>query len=354
MGQTNYLKLFSAVAFVAFAAVSCWATVESLHVWQPSIPPIGLWIFTIGTYVIASLGTKWLVEGMRVNQVYVDHTKLRIFGGLLLILLFWIIYSLPTNTHTFYYHEQIKSTIKDDLDNTEKLLKSLNNDELANEQLQQGWDSFRASIKNLEAELTAEVNHTERPGVGEHVENILLRIEQKLNEVKASENDEDVHLLRMKPTANSTSAWNEVVKKYQSQIEIIMEGKFKIYQDKYIGINDKQTKKSFTDHLNNITKLKGAIYNMTTIDNDVILAANNEIENARKLIKQYSDKIKTADRNQASQVTNTAKLLDTYGVWNDFFKGNHQTLSFLTWIMIAFLLDLSSFIFFDIAFCKRN
>lgn len=38
MDRINYFKLLCVVAFVAFAAVSCWATTESLHMLLPSWP----------------------------------------------------------------------------------------------------------------------------------------------------------------------------------------------------------------------------------------------------------------------------------------------------------------------------
>lgn len=62
MNQTNYLKLFSILAFVAFAAVSCWATAESLHLLLSDFPIVMCWIVTVDFFVIASIGTKLLTR----------------------------------------------------------------------------------------------------------------------------------------------------------------------------------------------------------------------------------------------------------------------------------------------------
>jgi len=60
MEQKNYLKVFCAAAFIAFAAVSCWATVESLHLLlsakDSNIPVIFVWIITVGFFFFFSFG----------------------------------------------------------------------------------------------------------------------------------------------------------------------------------------------------------------------------------------------------------------------------------------------------------
>ena len=62
MEQNNLWKFFSLFAFLAFAAVSCWATTESLHLLLPNWPLVLCWIVTIGFFIIASLGTKMIVD----------------------------------------------------------------------------------------------------------------------------------------------------------------------------------------------------------------------------------------------------------------------------------------------------
>ena len=71
MGQNNYVKIFSICAFVAFATVSCWATAESLHLLLPALPLALSWIITIGFFVIASLGSKMIVDSLNQN-IYLE------------------------------------------------------------------------------------------------------------------------------------------------------------------------------------------------------------------------------------------------------------------------------------------
>ena len=88
----NYMKLLSLLAFVAFAAVSCWATAESLHLLLPSWPVVLCWIVTIGFFVIASLGSKMIVDSMNPN-IYQERRGLTLMGGLFLLLVFWLVCS---------------------------------------------------------------------------------------------------------------------------------------------------------------------------------------------------------------------------------------------------------------------
>ena len=84
MNQTNYLKLFSVLAFLAFAAVSCWATAESLQLLLPSWPIFACWIVTIGFFIIASLGTKMIVDSLNQN-IYFILQYICLDGSLILI-----------------------------------------------------------------------------------------------------------------------------------------------------------------------------------------------------------------------------------------------------------------------------
>ena len=52
--------------------------------------------------------------------------------------------------------------------------------------------------------------------------------------------------------------------------------------------------------------------------------------------------------------TKVKRLLSVYDVWIDFMSGKMGGLSFIFWILISILVDVAAFIFFDIAFKKRN
>ena len=106
MEQKNYLKILWVAAFAAFAAVSCWATAESLHLLLSTWPLAMCWVVTIGFFIIASIGTKMIVDSLNQN-IYMEKRGMRLIGGLIIVLIFWLVCSMPTNTHTFFYRTLI-------------------------------------------------------------------------------------------------------------------------------------------------------------------------------------------------------------------------------------------------------
>ena len=126
MGKTNYLKLGSALAFLALAAVSCWATQESLHLLLPSWPQALCWVVTVAFFFIASWGTKLIVDSFNANA-YVEKRGLRLLAGIGIMLVFWLIFSMPTNTHTFFYRNAISGVASSDITATKGYLDQLKN-----------------------------------------------------------------------------------------------------------------------------------------------------------------------------------------------------------------------------------
>lgn len=47
-------------------------------------------------------------------------------------------------------------------------------------------------------------------------------------------------------------------------------------------------------------------------------------------------------------------MLSVIDVWKDYFAGKFKGRGFLFWIVISILIDVAAFIFFDIAFKKRE
>lgn len=117
MNQTNYLKLFSIVAFLALASVSCWATAESLHLLLSSWPTIMCWIVTVCFFVIASLGTKMIVDSLN-QKIYMEKRGMNLVLGIIILVVFWLVCSLPTNTHTFFYRTVINDRVTTDISTT--------------------------------------------------------------------------------------------------------------------------------------------------------------------------------------------------------------------------------------------
>ena len=126
MEQKNYLKILWVAAFAAFAAVSCWATAESLHLLLSTWPLAMCWVVTIGFFIIASIGTKMIVDSLNQN-IYMEKRGMRLIGGLIIVLIFWLVCSMPTNTHTFFYRTLINDMVTTDISTTRGYLGQIKN-----------------------------------------------------------------------------------------------------------------------------------------------------------------------------------------------------------------------------------
>ena len=110
-------KILWFVAFLIVAALSCWATASSFMMIIP-LPWYVIWAMTIVFFVFASFSFKMIMDALH-NDGSVENPKLKLWGGIALLLLTWVIISLPTNAHTFFYKLQIGNVVTEDIKTTE-------------------------------------------------------------------------------------------------------------------------------------------------------------------------------------------------------------------------------------------
>lgn len=350
MEQKNYFKLFCAIAFVAFAAVSCWATVESLHLLlsakDKGIPVIFVWIVTVGFYFIASLGSKMIVDSLNSN-VYTENPGLKLCGGIFIMIIFWLLMSMPTNTHTFFYKDNIKEVAIRDLVKTDDYLRMLETDEFAIATIEHDWAVYENEVWGVYEEIRNEVANPSRPGMAEYVENLMLKLDGKL-EVKVG---------RVKPRTNNVKGWNEVLEIYRRSIETILEKKKQEYISRFIVITP-ETKKKIKTFRKNISKVLKDIHNMKEINDEVMVNASTALTDSYSLINEYSNHVEFKDDDKqvyaGNKQSKTERMLDVWAIWMDFFKGKIAQGKFVFWMIISILIDVAGFIFFDIAFKKEN
>ena len=174
MEQKNYLKLIWMVAFIAFAAVSCWATAESLHLLLSSWPLAMCWVVTVGFFIIASLGTKMIVDSLNQN-IYLEKRGLRLVGGIVIVLIFWLICSMPTNTHTFFYRTVINDKVNTDISTTRGYLSQIKNNTNNKTQATVKVNELKNNVDVLLGELEAEIKNEVNPGFGPKSKEILRK-----------------------------------------------------------------------------------------------------------------------------------------------------------------------------------
>ncbi len=367
MNNNNFLKIFSIIAFVAFMLVSCWATVESLHmslVW----PKPFFWVVAIGLFVISSLGTKLIVDSFN-QRIRVDNRGWHLVGGIVLLLIFWVMFSLPTNTHTFFYNAKIRTVVQGDIKRTEYYLQQLSNNSKVEDAIKAAqtnyeekvWDAFRAFKEEIEnsintgygpvaKERLADLNAVlggeplkllsgnfssaikRQQLIAQYQSMVNEKVEQKKKEIARSMTPQDVVTFK-------TDA-DKALKKLKKADEVIAD-----YKSKNKMIPSKILREQIEPIINNGYK---------------VISANRDYVDFLKDAKgQYVDRdVYTEKRAANGEViepeTKTLRMFNVLSVWQDFFKGKYKGMGFFYWILIAVLVDLAGFIFFDIAFRRTE
>ena len=354
MEQRNYLKLVWILAFGVFAAISCWATAESLHLLLPTWPVIMCWIVTVGFFIIASLGTKMIVDSLNSN-IYMEKRGLHLIGGVTLFLLFWLVCSMPTNTHTFFYRTVINDRVTVDISTTRGYLGQIknntNNKNQADIKVSEFWNDVNVLLGELEAEIKNEAN----PGFGCKSKEILRKFANLLGVDK-------VEPLTAK--SYSKQDRDKLCDAYRTKIYILAKTKETNIMNNILSPNADNLKEVETID-NNLALVKKYIADGSidlnqpediTGDNGVC----DKLNEAYSVIKKNKDFVNFASPTDEQKytaekpLTEVKKLVSVFDVWEEFIKGDYAGHRFAFWIVISILVDVAAFIFFDLAFKKSE
>lgn len=354
MQQVNYSRILSWLAFLALAAFSCKWTAESLYLWQPTLGLWGGWVLAILSFVVSSLCFSKLLSSLDQNQDFYGKLGGR-FGafiiGILGLCFFWLCISLPTNTHTLIYNSEVKTVLTNDLTRTNKYLSSITNSNSAVAQINAKYDDFSTSIAVLLSKLSDEYTHPERPGLATRCEAIINQIEAKFGTILTS--GEDSRIIRADRHSNKSMSY--VIEQVKRKLAIIDKNR----ENEIARVmNSIQPDVIEAAQLNIVTVIND-INDMRGIDFDILENAEKALEdgygliaNNAKYITFDSDEDKaryTADK----PVTEYSNLKNVWEVVvNGISSGKYKGLYY--WILIALLVDIAGFIFFNIAVSKKN
>lgn len=351
MEQKNYLKLIWTVAFIAFAAVSCWATSESLHLLLSSWPLAMCWIVTIGFFIIASLGTKMIVDSLNQN-IYLEKRGLHLVGGIVIVLIFWLICSMPTNTHTFFYRTVINDKVNTDISITRGYLNQIKNNTNNKTQATKKVDELKNNMDILLGELEAEIKNEENPGFGRKSKEILRKFATLFGVDK-------VEPLSYKGTSKQDR--EKLCDAYRTKIYILAENRAANIMAHILSPNSDNIKEVKRDE-ENLAIVKKSIEDETINLNDAedIKDVCDKLNTAYNTVKKNSDFVnfspETDEMNYTADnpVTKVKRMISVFDVWEDFIAGEYAGHGFMFWIIISILVDIAAFIFFDLAFKKRE
>ncbi|MBQ3605192.1 MAG: hypothetical protein II990_02945 [Muribaculaceae bacterium] len=358
MDTNEQLKRWGCVIlYLALAGASCYWTEQSLALSLPKFrPEILIWILAIAFFIIASYGTKLIVDALN-QDVYIDHRRRTFWIGITLTTIFWLLLSMPTNTHTLFYNSNIESTVQDDISTTTKYLTQIKNKEIVDStydktatELNQLWIAVMeefggrgTSMKNGNGDLTRQ-----------RIEELNFRIEKELPDPtkrviynSAAKNSKDERLL------------DDYERQYKDLLgEVKLSPRYRASQEASEKANDYIKK---LDVLNDTIAI---LAQAGEIPERVINQVNQVVKNGYNLIKENYNYVNfnvdtkngiddKAIYIQENPQTKIERQRSVYNTWIDFIQGKYP-LSFLYAIFVALLVDVAAFMFFDFAFKKRQ
>lgn len=339
------------LAFLAFAAVSCWATAESLHLLLPSFPLVMCWIVTIGFFFIASWGTKMIVDSLN-QQIYMEKRGLNLIGGIFILIVFWLICSMPTNTHTFFYRNAINDKVTDDISLTKSYLAQIKDNTVTDDKIKLKCVELQNKVDTKLGELKAEIMNDANPGFGPKAKAILREFAEILGVAK-------IEPLSFKGT--SIQDRQKLYDAYRTKMYILLESKTANIIKEMTPSNQDYRVLAERDFKNlELTEqyIKDGTLNLN--DAEDIQSVCDNLNQGYGTIRNYSQFVNFKNENDEidytapNSVTKVKRMISVFDVWKDFLAGEYAGRGFIFWVIISILVDIAAFIFFDIAFKKRE
>ena len=351
MEENGFLKVLFLVAFLAFAGVSCWATAESLHMLLDTWPVIFCWIVTIGFFIIASLGSMMVVNSLNQN-IYVENRTVKFVSGFLIVLVFWLVCSMPTNTHTFFYRSVASGVAKDDIQTTTGLLDQLIHDTDRETKIKEKQTELDNKVKSALTNLEAEIRNEANPGFGPESKKILQQFAGLLDVPR-------VDPISYKSTSDQQR--QSLINMYREKIFALEQTKKEAIRNEMTAANKGEYQKKARTAKKNIDLIEIQMNEDHKRLNDVRFAhdLDNRLIKGYSVIKTYSNFVSfqnEADKERytvENPVTKVKGLMSVFGVWKGVLSGTYKGHGFIFWILISILVDIAAFIFFNIAFKKE-
>lgn len=352
MNDNKFLKIFSIIAFMAFAAVSCWATAESLHLLLSSWPVAMCWVVSIGFFFIASWGTKMIVDSLN-QKIYMEKRGMRLLGGFIILLIFWLACSMPTNTHTFFYRSVINDKVTNDISTTNGYLSQIKDNVVTEDRIKQKCEELSGAVEQKLDELKAEIENPLNPGIGPKATQILKDFAKLLGVA-------EIETLSHKNNL-SIQDRQRLYDAYRKKIYILRDNRIKHIKQLMTPSNNNHqvdAEKSYKELRLAEDYIKNGSIDLN--DAEHIKTVCDKLNKGYATIRTYNQFVIFQDETDetaytaANAVTKVKRMISVFDVWEDFLKGEYAGHGFFFWVLISILVDVAAFIFFDIAFKKRE
>lgn len=355
MRSLNYTKLISIIAFVSLAGFSCFWTAESLYIWFPNLTLFGSWLVAVVFYIVASICFTLLLKSLDRQVSFYGRLGGR-NGAMLLgffgLLIFWLCVSLPTNTHTLLYRGSIKNVLENDLARTQGYLDELKHNNTAIEKVNLKYSIKEKKVNSIIDRMRYEVVRPSAEGIGPRFNSLVIELNAALSE------DTGIKVnIQEQPTQNTESGWVKVIEYYQSQAYSQLQLYRKACDEDIKKIQAAMDSKKLEDYMTDTEKALKNVKNMNGINDRVIDDAVKVLNTDYGYIKAHSQYITFKDKDKELYtrpvpVAEAQVMRSVPEVWKDYFTERKYSFDngFIWWVLIALLVDISAFVFFNIAF----
>lgn len=347
--NSNKMKLLYWAGFLLCGGVSCWLTGQSLALlWQCNV--ILALLVAIAFFVIASFGTKLVVDSFSRDA---NHPLLQLLGGTILVIIFWLICSMPTNTHTFFVSQQGEELVTQDINTTKKYLTNLKNyGGTEQSEYEHYVDNIKFVAERFKNDLKLELVNKSRPGNGEATKKIIQSYRAYGFNITP-------------PSAIHRDDPETVYKGFANGIDIEVNRLINAKRNEAVDhMNDEaidQMRKDADKHIKALNKISDGIKNhaINITDLEDLQRINNELNDSYTLIKNNADRARLAQADRPKYTaqnihTDTKRLTSVSEMVADWWDGKYDGFGLGWWILFSILIDIAAFIFFYLATKKTN
>lgn len=358
MGNLQFKKLFYWFAFLVLGFFSCYWTSDSLYIWQPALGWIGSWLLAILFYVMASLSFSLVLNAFNRNIDFYGKFLGRgasLFLGLIGLILFWLVCSMPTNTHTLLYNAEARNTVSKDLSETQNYLAAFENKNSAIEAINAKYENKEREINLIFVKMMAEMDDPSNTGIGIRFRTLVAELNTALSSINPNTRQGRSIQEAKNPGSNRTQ-WLATYYQYKSQVDDILRMYRRACDNEIAGVRKQMDSPELRKLIINCDSAKRDIDKMTSVSNNIIEQSVKDLTAAYAYIGANSsmivfqsreDSMRYCDENAHPKI----KALQVVPqVWKDFLTTDrYNGHGFAWWILISILVDIAGFIFFFLA-----
>ena len=291
----------------------------------------------------------WRLYDSLNQNIYLEKRGTRLIIGVLITISFWLVCSLPTNTHTFFYRSVANGIAQNDIVSTKGYLNQLVNDTKIETQINIKQTELDNNVKSKLTELETEIMNDANPGFGQHADAILRQFADMLNVAKI-----DPISYRSK----SEQQRKLLVDQYRDKIYKLAETRKDEIRAAMTATNKDQYQKAAATAVKNLDLFANTMGEDPSAINEVEKAhdLDNRLLSGYSTIKTYKNFVNFDSQTDAENytvdhpITKIKRLMSVFDVWRGVFNGEYAGHGFIFWIVISVLVDVAAFIFFNLAF----